>query len=285
MHTIPQIKKDIEFNKGLFALIEVLKLIAVSQFRSLEQRLKSFEKLIDTLESFFELIDTKHVQHPFLNPKDNSRVVIAVTSDVGLLGGLNIKVLNAAVAEFQQAKRGELAVIGERGAVYARERGIAFTGFAGINDAERFIQAQELRDWAINKMLNDGFGSLTIVYPRAISITMQRIETFALLPYSVPEKYRQAPANLIKGTLLEESSLEDTVQYLIELWLVQRFYEIFGLSRLAEFAARFIHLEESSQKLKDMEAELKRKYFRLRHEIIDRSMRELFTARSLYAGH
>jgi ATP synthase F1 gamma subunit len=284
MQTIPQIKKDIEFNKGLHALIEVLKMIAVSQFRSLEQRLKTFEKLVDTLESFFEVIDTRLVQHPFLNPKQNSCLVIAVTSDVGLLGGLNIKVLNTALAELQRAGKGELAVIGERGQLYTREKGIPFTGFSGINEAERFSQALQLRDWSVNKILSEGLGSLSIVYPRALSITMQRIETVSLLPYAVLEKYRKQPQDLEKDTLIEESLMADTVEYLISLWLAQRFYEIFGLSRLAEFAARFIHLEESSQRLKDMEANLRRKYFRLRHEIIDRSMRELFTARSLYAG-
>jgi len=61
-------------------------------------------------------------------------------------------------------------------------------------------------------------------------------------------------------------------------------HEIFGLSRLAEFAARFVHLEESSQKLKDMDGKLQQEYFRVRHELIDRNMRELFSARLLYAS-
>ncbi|OGX18725.1 MAG: hypothetical protein A3K83_03365 [Omnitrophica WOR_2 bacterium RBG_13_44_8b] len=283
MDTIPQIKKDIEFNKGLFSLIEVLKMIAVSQFRALEQSLRTFEKLVDTLESFFELMDVKSVQHAFLNPKGNSRLVIAVTSDVGLLGGLNIKVLNAALNELQKAERSELAVVGERGQVYTRERGIKFTGFHGIIEADRFTQAIEIRDWAIDKILKEGFDSLIISYPRAMSITVQRIETVTLLPYAVPEKYSLHTDVLAHSGLIEESSLEDVVQYLIKLWIAQRLYEIFGLSHLAEFAARFIHLEESAQKLKDKEVVLKRRYFRVRHEIIDRSMRELFAARSLYA--
>ena len=54
------------------------------------------------------------------------------------------------------------------------------------------------------------------------------------------------------------------------------------MSRLAEFAARFLHLEECTQKLEDMDQKLKFKYFRLQHEITDRSIREIFAGRLNY---
>jgi hypothetical protein len=46
MKTVSVLKKDLEFNNGLFSLIEVLKTIAVSQYRSLEHRLKSYEAFL-----------------------------------------------------------------------------------------------------------------------------------------------------------------------------------------------------------------------------------------------
>ena len=68
------------------------------------------------------------------------------------------------------------------------------------------------------------------------------------------------------------------------LGIGQKFDEIMGLSRLAEFAARFVHLEASSQKLKETDNKTHLEYFRVRHELIDRNMRELFAARLLYAS-
>ena len=58
--------------------------------------------------------------------------------------------------------------------------------------------------------------------------------------------------------------------------------DIFGMSRLAELAARSVHLEGSSQELQRRGKTLQLRYFRERHEVIDRSMRELFASRSLY---
>ena len=71
--------------------------------------------------------------------------------------------------------------------------------------------------------------------------------------------------------------------YLVYLLMAQRLFEILQFARLAEYAARTTHLEESSDKIKEIDKKLQLKYFRARHEIIDQQMRELFTVRSLYS--
>lgn len=279
MKTISEIKKDLEFNKGLSSLIEVLKNIAVSQYHALQQKISSYEKFSLVLDSFFEFIKMQKIDHPFLNPKNKSQIVVAITSDSGLLGGLNIQVIVTALGELSNIP-GKLIVLGERGKVYARESGIPFVSFSGIRDEERYFQALQLRDYLMHKILTDSIGYLRIVYPHPVSFTFQRVETISLLPY-VPLPSAQTE---LKTDVILESDLGDIVEYLVYLRLGHKIYEFFGLSRLAEFAARFVHLEESLQKLKEVDKKLQLQYFRLRHELIDRNMRELFSARLLYTG-
>ena len=277
MKTLSNLKKDIEFNQGHASLIEALKNIAVAQFKIHEQKLKSFEKFILTVEDFFSLINTDNVSHPFLRPRKGLLGVVAVTSDSGLLGGLNLKVINQALLELEKTP-GKLIVIGNCGKNYLRETKISFVSFGGVNDDQRYVQAMQLRDYCLDKTIEGVFGSLKIVYPHPVSFTVQRVETVPILPFTSTSK-----VSVSIGDLILESSLADIAQYLISVWIGQKFYDIFGLSRLSEFAARFVHLEESSQKLKDIEKNLKLQYFRVRHEVIDRNMRELFSARLLYA--
>lgn len=281
MKTLSILKKDLEFNSSLSALIEALKNIAVSQFRSLEQKLKSYEKFFLLNDSFFEFIDISRIEHPFLAPKNKSQMVVAITSDSGLLGGLNMQVVATAIRELQKIP-GKLAVIGERGKIYARESGIPFVAFSGIEDEKRYVQAMEVRDYLVNKVSLDSIGYLKVVYPYPVSFTVQRVEIISLLPYT-PVSSGQAKPGQIPTDIIMESAPGDIVEYLVYLWLGQKFYELFGLSRLAEFAARFVHLEESLQKIKEMDRKLRLQYFRVRHELIDRNMRELFSARLLYA--
>jgi ATP synthase F1 gamma subunit len=282
MKTLPSIKKDLEFNSSLSALIEVLKNIAVSQFHTLEQKLKSYEKFFLVNDSFFEFIDISRIEHPFLIPKNKSQMVVAITSDSGLLGGLNMQVVATAIRELEKIP-GKLVVIGERGKIYARESGIPFVAFSGIEDEERYAQAIQLRDYLINKVFADSIGYLKIVYPYPVSFTVQRVETVSVLPYT-PTSFEKLKSSQIPADIITESAMGDIVQYLVYLWLGQKFYEVFGLSRLAEFAARYVHLQDCAQKLKEMDKKLRLQYFRVRHELIDRNMRELFSARLLYAS-
>jgi len=276
MKTLSTLKKDLEFNKGLSSLIEALKTIAVAQYRILEQKLRTFEKLILTIENFFDLVDIKTAVSPFLTAADKPRAVVAITSDSGLLGGLNMQVINGALSELGK-NPGTLIVIGERGKAYARDSGVPFVAFPGIKDEERFGQAMQLRDYVHGKVMDGAFGPVSVVYPRPVTFTVQKVENLRFLPFT-PAVKKAAPG-AHGEEIAFESSLKDIAEYLIFLWMGQKFYELFGLSRLAEFAARFVHLEDSHQRLKEMDSKTRLDYFRVRHEIIDRNMRELFAAR------
>ena len=278
MAVLSVLKKDIGFYSNFHSLTEVLKSIAVAHFHALEKRIKTFEEFISSVESFLDLIDIKDISHPFVHSQGKIPGVVAVTSNAGLLGGLNMKVLNAALAELK--KGGKFIIVGERGQEYARERGMSFSGFPGIEDENRYTQAMELRNYLISEAGKGAVDSIKVFYPRALSITVQRIETLTVFPVS--EWDRSEPRASSYQDIIMESPPADMIEYLVYLWIGQKLYEVFGFSRLAEMAARFIHLEQSSQEIERIQKELRLKFFRLRHETIDRGMRELFAARSLY---
>ena len=282
MKTLSNIKKDLEFDKGLLSLLEVLKNISVAQYKILEHKIKTYERFSQVLGTFFEFIDIKGIDHPFLNPRERKQIVIAVTSDSGLVGGLNRHVINAALNELADIP-GKLVVIGERGKAYARESGVPFTAFGGVKEDERQEQASQLRDYVVDKVIKESIGYLKIVYPKPISFTVQHVEIVQFLPYNTIGM-GSSERKWALGDIIMESNVNDILEYILYLWIGHKVYEIFGLSRLSEFAARFVHLEESSQKLKDMDAKLQQEYFRVRHELIDRNMRELFSARLLYVS-
>ncbi len=281
MKTLSVLKKDMEFNKGLSSLIDVLKNIAVAQYRTLEKKIRSYEKFELFIDSFFDLIDLEHLSHPFIQPRNDQQGVVAVTSDSGLLGGLNMEVVNNALVELEQTP-GQLIVIGERGKMYARDNSVSFIAFPGIRDEERLGQAMQLRDFLLKKIQEGAFGRLKVVYPRPLSFTVQRVETMTFLPFAPVSLKRKSLAEI--PACLFESAPGELVAYLVYHWMGHKLFEIFGLSRLAEFSARYVHLEERIQKIKDMDNKLRLQYFRVRHELIDRNMRELFSARLLYAS-
>ena len=274
MKLLSQIKKDLEFNRNLSGLISALKEISIAQYHIMEKKIQFFDKIFTVLEEFFEIVDIKDVDHPLLNAAGRIPCAIAITSDSGLLGPLNMQVMSLALREVKE-NNAKLVIIGERGKVYAQENNVSFVSFSGIRDEARAAQAEELRDYIVAEELANRLGAVKIFYPYAASLINQRIKELDILPLI----RASGTKSTLQSEVIMESSVEDVAAYLAYLLLGYRFYEIFGLSRLAEMAARFVHLEESGHKLEKIEKEVKLQYFRQRHELIDRNMRELFAAR------
>ena len=158
-----------------------------------------------------------------------------------------------------------------------------FKGFVVGEDEERYLRALQLRDYVLEEVLSGRIGPLKVIYPFAQSIQIQNVMEMDLLPCTKWQPEDGLKWNEHGEDILLESHPEDLVEYLVYLSMGQKFFEILQFARLAEFAARTVHLEESAEKIKEIDKKLELKYFRARHEVIDQQMRELFAARSLYA--
>jgi F-type H+-transporting ATPase subunit gamma len=278
MIPIAQLKGDMEFYKSLGSLIEVLKLIAAAQYQILEKKITTYGLYLDALSDVFGWLDMQHVKHPFVTKNNNPETIIAVTTDAGLLGGLNSLVMDKAL-EHVSGDTNRIVIIGRRGQLYIEKREMIYANFPGVDDDKRLQQALKLRDYIIENVLKGKFGKVTIVFPRALSFTVQRIEALQIFPFVAQPK--QKLNNLQLSDIILESKFEDIVEYMIYLWLGQKIFEIFGMARLAEQAARFMHLEKCTDRIQDLDKKLRFQYFRAKHEIIDQNMRELFAARLL----
>lgn len=281
MAYLAEVKKEIEFYQDFSSLVETLKNLALFQFHNAQRKLRVFDMFPKAVESFFNMLDIKKINHPFIRePKDGVLAVVAVTSDAGLLGGLNNRVMNAAL-NFSKERQTKIIVVGRQGQKYTQGMNVPIATFPGIEDDKRALLAMQLRDYIVDEVGRGNISAVKIVYPRAFSLTSQKIEIVTLLPLgeclkgisqNTPESY---------SSIIFESSPSDIVEYLGYLLIGQQIYEIFGLSRLAEYAARYIHLEESTDRVKEDIKKLQRKYFKIRHEIIDQQMRELSAAKAI----
>ncbi|MBU1061811.1 MAG: F0F1 ATP synthase subunit gamma [Candidatus Omnitrophica bacterium] len=276
MRTLVSVKKDMEFNKGLSLLIETLKSIAIAQYYMMEKRSNVFKEFFPSIESFLKDIDMDTVNHVFMKAKGRAQAIVAITTDAGFLGGLNMKVINAALEEAQKMPT-TMIIIGARGKMYVSGQGYSTVNFPGIQDEERHTQAMQLRDYIFQKALANEFDTVKVVHPRAVSFGVQHIETVSFLPFRPPDVSKAIPA--LNQDIILESRPGDMIEYLVYLWMGEKLHYIFGVSQLAEFSARYIHLDESSEKLKDEDKKVRLEYFRVRHELADRALRELISGR------
>ncbi|MEK7215318.1 MAG: F0F1 ATP synthase subunit gamma, partial [Chloroflexota bacterium] len=194
------------------------------------------------------------------------------------LGGLNAQVVSLGLSE--GGPNALVSVIGERGMYYLRDAKQNVTSFPGIQDDERQRMglALQLRDHVVQQVLEGRCGRVIVIYPKPVSFTVQEMTMEPLLPCTAwmsPQASRPSPY------LIWESPMDGVLEYVIMQWIALRLSEIFSLARLAEMAARAVHLEGSFQELVRRGKKLKHQYLRSRHELIDRSIREVCVAQML----
>lgn len=291
MALLSQLRRDLRFNAEFLQLIQTLKNVAASQYHMLEREKERFADFMNQFAGFFRVVDMVSVEAPLVAVATDVVGIVLVTSDSGFMGGLNAGVIEAGydVQGTLPLEKVRFIVIGERGASKLAEKGREFRAFPGINSETRFEQALEIRDYIVEEVKEKRIGRVVVVHPRALSFTQQTVDTVPILPCGVLfDKSSDSEITRRTGVMKQiadarkvtvESSYQDMVEYLAGMWVASKLYEVFEDSKLAEFAARAMHLEDSSQKLSEEHKKLKHQCFRAAHEMVDKSMRESFSSR------
>lgn len=280
-----RLKKELDMNRRLTGIIDVLKKISAAQFYSLERRRLRYEDFTSRMKGFFGFLNVSDVDHPFLKPKQKKKGVIVITSDEGFLGELNSLVCKRALDSVPPGEDASLFVIGERGANYMEEMKETFVFFPGITSDINLSEPEALRDFILKKVLDERVGEVELFYPKFISWTQQEIHSIKLLPVDF---FSGRMDISLKGNalapLIIEPSAKRILEYLVGIWLTHNLYEIFWDSKLSELSARTLHLEGSHNELRNMNQRLEYKYFRTVHEATDRSIREVLTSMRVLEG-
>lgn len=287
-----QLRKDLKFNGELLALVETLKNVAGSQYHLMEKEKERFEAFMDAFSHFFRVINLIDVDNPLVRISSAQVGLIVVTSDSGFMGGLNQSVIRDAFDVAAGYTNGDpsrisLVVIGDKGAMTLSDTRQDFEFFPGISQDCIYEQAVAVRDHIVKEVLARRMGRVLVAYPRPLSFTAQVIEVISLLPCAElfdsgaeSDVSQHTGPRLLSDArnVIVESSFSDIVQYLAAVWVTAKLFEIFEDSKLAEFSARAMHLENSFQKVEKEHKKLKRMCFKAAHELIDKGMRESFAA-------
>jgi len=276
MIPIGKLKTNIQFNKNLGDLVEVMKLAATTQFNQFRQHQEPSTDFIHQLDEVFGALLSSGIPSDFLTPKESlPALILLVSSDEGFLGELNFLLVNRLLSI--KKPQDKVVCVGNQGANYLREIEIDFSFLDSPGEKIDHEKLGKVRDYILKQYLSKLVSKVYVVYSRFINITAQQVELEVLLPLAQTGASSARPV----GYLLVEPDAESVIEGWIRIWLEFRFYQIFWSSKLAEFAARIMHLEGSVQELNKINSHLRMEYFKYLHGLSDKSIRELTAARIL----
>ncbi len=280
MIPIIKLKKDVEFNSELKHVVDALKGIAMNRYLSLQKQLTLFERFPVLAGELLEGIAVDKIDHPYIRSHNKRTAVLMVTSDGGFVGSMNAQVINAGLAE--GGPDAILAVIGDRGASALQDMKKQFHKFPGIEDKKRAQLAFQVREKMLGYISEGQCGRFVVVYPKPITMSYQKATVETMLPCEqwISDK---GVNNDPSQEVLWESEPQDILAYVATFWVEHRLDEIFSITRVAELGSRVMNLEGSFQEVIRQGKKIKLQYHRARHEVIDRSMREVFASQLLFS--
>ncbi len=289
MFKLTKLRKEMQITKEMGGIINVLQGVASSEFYRLQKARKQFDEFGNYLKAFFGMVNIGGFRHPFLEASTLAPGVLSITSDTGFLGKLNISVVNTSLE--QCAEKGKMIIVGRQGVRLTEEAGVkSLRSFPGISDEVNYEEVEELGNFIVDSFLGKKIGNAAIVYPHFVSFSIQDVRVYQMLPCRFLFREETVSTEVIgesgvrRGSerdedIIVEPSLSKIVEYLVRMWVNYILYGIFWESKLSEWAARVIHLEGSSFEIKQISKRLRFQYFRLLHEISDKNIREIFSAR------
>ncbi|MFA5356797.1 MAG: FoF1 ATP synthase subunit gamma [Candidatus Omnitrophota bacterium] len=274
MIPVGKLKSNLQFNKNLGDLIEVMKLAATLQFNQFRLKQEPSSEFLTLLDDLFGVLLGVGAGNELLKPREDlPSLLVLISSDEGFLGELNFLLANTLLNN--RRRNDIIACTGLQGANYLREIHVDFSFFDSPGEKLDSKVLASLRDFILGQYLKKKIGRVYIVYSRFISISSQQVEIEMLIPLL---SSRQAQKSSVEN-LLVEPNLRSVAEGWVKSWLDFKLYQIFWSSKLSELAARIMHLEGSVQELRRINSRLNMEYFKYLHGLSDKSIRELTAAR------
>ena len=278
MIPVARLKKNLDFNRNLGEIIDAMKVAATLQFNILRTGQEPFVRFRAGLEESLAIAAAVPGagRNRFIRGREDlPGAIVLISSDEGFLGELSALLVNKLLSVYRP---GDLViVVGEQGGNYLRELDIPFESYPSFTDKLEFDQIQGLRDRAFGLFDGEKAGRLTVIGSQFVNISFQQVESAQFLPLGqvLPAP---APGKGGRETIIEPG-LDAVIEEWVRLWMLGRLYQMSWSSRLAECAARIMHLEGSGKELGRVNQQLRLEYFKYLHGLSDKTIREIVAAR------
>lgn len=274
MFKLTKLRKDLEFNKEIGNIVDVLRGVASSEFYRLKTARKELDEFGDYLQGFFRMVNIGGAKHPLIETSELPSTILIITSDIGFLGKLNVSVVNSALTRYSGDEK--LIIVGRQGLRYIDEKNVKIKSFPGITDEVEYLESEQVGKYIMYNFIDKKIGGVVVFYPHFVSFGLWEVQNYQLLPcqFLFPDDVKSEEEDIIL-----EPSLPRVLEYLAQVWINYMLYAIFWESKLSEWSERVIHLEGSSNEIKRTNKSMRSRYFRLIHELSDKNVREIFASR------
>jgi F-type H+-transporting ATPase subunit gamma len=287
MPSLKDLRNRIDSVKSTKKITQAMKMVAASKLKkaqSLAEKSRSYSNGIkDIVKKLVHSED--YLEHPLIaeDKKDiNNSLVLVVSSDRGLCGGLNtniIKKTRGLVAKLEsENKKVSIICLGKKGydslSVFNKENLDQDTKFINVSDID-YNSLQKVGSNIIENFYKDRFSECYILYNYFKSVISQEVKIDRLLPY---EKLNFQISQEEESIFYDfEPEVEEVLAKILPKNFIVQIYKSVLESRASEQGARMTAMDNATRNAGDMIDSLSLKYNRQRQAMITKELIEIIS--------
>ena len=252
-HTRQILRRRIRGIRETAKVTGAMELIASARMRRAEQRALDARPYAAHLGDLMALTLSQTaigVDHPFLQrPEEGSALVIHITTDKGLCGGLNSR-LNHTLGQFILGEPTPVHVVtvGKKGRDFAlRSRLDLIAEFSELGDAPSVADLRPLCRLIEDSFVGHAVDRVYICYPRVVSVMVQHPVVERVLPVQVADSRVG-----ISGEVLFEPDPVKVLEYLLARYVEASVYHAYLELVASEYYARMVAMHGATENAREL---------------------------------
>ncbi|MBU1598545.1 ATP synthase F1 subunit gamma [bacterium] len=273
--SVRDIKTRVGSIKNIQDITKTMMLVAAAKLSKAESRITRLRPYAKRLNEMMGDIKLRaEISHPLLSErKVKKEFVLVITSERGLCGGFNSKIIRKAEGYFGKENiERKLVLIGKKGSIYFGKMDREIVKEYQIPDKVSFEFARTIGNEMVTGYIEERFDRFVAVYNEFKSVFRQEQVAEKLLPI-IP---KPLAAKFVHDYIYEPSA-EDILDSLLPAHFNYQIYRILLESQAAEHAARMTAMEQATTNAKERIKELILTFNRARQASITSEIAEIVT--------
>lgn len=274
MQSMRDIRRRIKSVENTQKITRAMKMVAAAKLKRAQERAEGARAFSDKTREIFINVAGAAVDgsHPLLVAREGEKVgYIVLTSDRGLAGGYNVKLLNEVVPHIQNKSKTSLITIGRKGRDYFRRRGYnIISEYLAIDDAPGITLAQKIAKEVIHLYEAEVVDKVYLCFMKFRTALTQIPTILPLLPI-VPEESTEER----KTEYIYEPSAAEVLDWILPKYLENIIFSALLEAKASEFGARMNAMDSATENAQEMIEKLVLSYNRARQAAITTEISEI----------
>lgn len=278
-----EIRRRIRSVSNTQQIINAMELVSMVKMQKAIDHNLSSRPYANTADKFLNYLceGINENDHPFLTKRAvKKKLIVLITSDRGLCGGLNVKVIRKALDEASKNTDTSFVAVGKKGRDFLRQFGFKVEAeFTGINENSEFKEILPLVYLIVEDFLENKFDQIDLIYSKFESTLVQTTACLKLLPFTKPEE-----ACINGEPITFEPEKEELLNNLIPRILEVKIWQAIIESIASEHSARMFAMKNANENADELIDDLTLSFNQTRQADITREIAEISAGKMTLEG-